>query len=80
MRIRLDNGEEDEIFPYDSMQVAWMKVPKVPVAFSSHSVVPRPFLPQAVGYGVEVQSREEEADEEPAFCDRVVQSAHANDS
>jgi hypothetical protein len=60
MRIRFKNGHADEVFPYESLQVAWICGP--PPSFLSRSEVPRPLLPHAVGYGVEVRSRDEEND------------------
>ena len=60
MRVRFKNGNPDEVFPYESLQIAWISGP--PPSFLSRSVVPRPLLPQAVGYGVEVRSREDDSD------------------
>lgn len=60
MRVRFKNGNTDEVFPYESLQVAWISGP--PPSFLSRSEVPRPLLPHAVGYGVEVRSRDEDAD------------------
>lgn len=60
MRVRFKNGNADEVFPYESLQVAWISGP--PPSFLSRSEVPRPLLPHAVGYGVEVRSRDDDSD------------------
>jgi hypothetical protein len=77
MRIRFKNGHADEVFPYESLQVAWICGP--PPSFLSRSEVPRPLLPHAVGYGVEVRSRDEENDGH-AFVGEVVAVDKQNNS
>ena len=67
--IRFFDGESDEIFPYDSRQVAWIEAPDT---FFSHSTVPRPCLSQATGYAVEVHSRNEDVIEGHAFVGKVI--------
>ena len=67
--IRFFDGESDEIFPYDSRQVAWIEAPDT---FFSHSTVPRPCLSQATGYAVEVHSRNEDVKEGHAFVGTVI--------
>ena len=59
LRVRFKNGSPDEVFPYESMQISWIS--EAPPSFLSRSAVPRPHLPQAIGYEVEVQVRDEES-------------------
>ena len=69
MCIRFFDGESDEIFPYDSLQVAWIEESDT---FSSRSIVPRPSLSQATGYAVEVHSRDQDVKEGHAFVGKVI--------
>ena len=70
VRIRFKNGNPDELFPMESMQIAWISEP--PPSFFSQSLVPRPNLPQAVGYSVEVSFRKDGATEGRALQGEVV--------
>jgi ribosomal protein L35AE/L33A len=56
VRVRFKNGNPDELFPMESMQIAWIS--EAPPSFLSQSLVSRPKLPHAVGYEVEVSFRE----------------------
>ena len=68
--IQTKEGEHDLIFPYDSLQIAWMELPPDP--YFLKSVIPRPDFTESVGYQVEVKSSDKWAEKDDAYTGEII--------